>query len=381
MNNSGQTAMDERVISERHDHLRSILGQSDLKILAINPGPTLTYLTGLHFHLSERPVVLLFPQSGTPSLILPELEMLKVNSASFELNSFSYTESLDTWGPAFADGASAVSLAGCRVGIEPRALRVLELRLLERASTGAVFVSGESIVSQLRMQKDAQELDLMTRATVIAERALEATIPSVKVGVTERVIAATLIQNLLAEGSEGELPFQPIVAFGPNSANPHAVPTDYQARPGDLVLFDWGAGYEGYFSDLTRMFSLGDPEPDLRNIVEVVRRSNEAGRDRVRPDIPASEIDDASRDVIERAGFGEYFVHRTGHGLGLEVHEEPYIRGDNARLLKPGMTFTIEPGIYLDGRGGARIEDDMVVTENSGHSLSTIDRSLRILPV
>jgi Xaa-Pro dipeptidase len=184
---------------------------------------------------------------------------------------------------------------------------------------------------------------------------------------------------MLEHGSDGELPFQPIIAFGANSANPHAVPSEYALRQGDLVLFDWGANYRGYFSDLTRMFSLGEPEPDLRHIVSVVERANAAGCAAVAPGIAASEIDETTRGVIAAEGYGEFFTHRTGHGLGLEIHEEPYIRGDNGQQLTPGMTFTVEPGIYLTGRGGARIEDDMIVTATGGESLSTIDRSLGIL--
>ena len=226
------------------------------------------------------------------------------------------------------------------------------------------------------MQKDAAEVALMRTATGIAQRALLATLPAVRPGVSERAIAAELVQHLLREGSEGELPFQPIVAFGPNSANPHAVPSDYALRPGDLVLFDWGASYQGYFSDLTRMFVVGEAEETLADIAAVTQRANAAARDLAAPGVTAGEVDRAARKVIEDAGYGAYFIHRTGHGLGLEVHEEPYIRADNDRVLAPGMTFTIEPGIYLPGRGGVRIEDDMVITADGAESLSDLPRAL-----
>ncbi|MCZ6758454.1 MAG: M24 family metallopeptidase, partial [Bacteroidetes bacterium] len=230
-------------------------------------------------------------------------------------------------------------------------------------------------------QKDENELNLMREATKIAEVALQDTLAHVKENVSEREISGTLIRYMLERGSEGELPFQPIIAFGANSANPHAVPSDYALQRGDLVLFDWGANYRGYFSDLTRMFALGEPEPELRKIVEIVQQSNAAGRQRVAPGRTVGDIDSASRGIIEDAGYGEFFTHRTGHGLGLEVHEAPYVRGDNDQILEPGMTFTIEPGIYLNGRGGARIEDDMVVTQTGGESISTISRDLGILGI
>jgi len=370
---------DSNTIINRHALLREALREENLSILAVNPGPSLTYLTGLHLHLSERPVIFLFPLECTPAIVLPELEAQKVKSASFDIRAFTYTESLESWAPAFTLAAASVNMSGMNVGVEPVSLRVLELRLLENATPDAAFISGEQAVARLRMQKDDSELDLMIRATHIAEEALSKTLSLVREGVTETEIASQLVANMFALGSGGELPFQPIIAFGANSANPHAVPTDYTLKRGDLVLFDWGANYSGYFSDLTRMFSLGEPDSELRNIVDIVHRANTAGRNAAAPDISAGQIDDAARSVISDAGYGEYFIHRTGHGLGLEVHEAPYIRGDNERLLKPGMTFTIEPGIYLNGRGGARIEDDMVITNDGARSLSTIPRELTLL--
>lgn len=373
------SGIDSATLARRHEHLRQTLSEEKLDGIAVNPGPSLNYLTGLHFHISERPVIFFFPVKGTPSLVLPELESQKVHDAAFELVPFTYTEALDTWAGAFEKALISAGLEASKVGIEPRSLRVLELRFLEGASSAAQFPVVEQAVAKLRMQKDDEELELMRKATVIAEKALLDTLPFVCAGVSERTISATLIQHLLKHGSEGELPFQPIIAFGPNSANPHAVPSDYEAKEGDLVLFDWGANYMGYFSDLTRMFALGEPESELRKIVEIVEQSNAAGRAVVSPGIRAGAVDDATRGLITGAGYGEYFSHRTGHGLGLEVHEEPYIRADNDRILEEGMTFTIEPGIYLSGRGGARVEDDMVVTSDGGESLSTISRELRIL--
>ena len=231
------------------------------------------------------------------------------------------------------------------------------------------------------MRKDEQELALMREAVAMAESALADTLPRVKVGVSELEISSILIQRLLAHGSGGELPFQPIIAFGANSANPHAVPSDYAAKEGDLILFDWGANNQGYFSDLTRTFSLGEPGETLRNVHAAVNGANAAGRAQAGPGVTTGSVDDAARRVIQQAGYAEYFTHRTGHGLGLEVHEEPYIRSGNDSILDIGMTFTIEPGIYLPDQGGVRIEDDMVITESGAESLSTYPRELRILPV
>ncbi|MFT5143799.1 MAG: Xaa-Pro dipeptidase [Rhodothermales bacterium] len=366
------------VLAARHSKLRQALQASGVDAMAINAGPTLGYLTGLSFHLSERPVIALFPAEGRPSMVVPELESLKFQEAAFDLHLYTYGEAPDTWQPAFSAAIGPHEAA--LIGVEPRWLRYLELQFLKGAVPRATLTSAESVVASLRMHKDELELDAMRKATIIAQDALKATLPKVVAGTTEREAAAELIQNLLRFGSGGELPFQPIVAFGPNSANPHAVPTDRPLQEGDLALFDWGANYQGYFSDLTRTFTFGDVDPELLKIAGLVEAANAAAREVCTPGIKASDIDGAARAVITEAGYGEFFMHRTGHGLGLEVHEEPYIRDDNAQVMATGMTFTIEPGIYLAGRGGVRIEDDMVITETGVQSLSDMPRSVIPLP-
>jgi Xaa-Pro dipeptidase len=158
------------------------------------------------------------------------------------------------------------------------------------------------------------------------------------------------------------------------------VPGDRALSPGDLLVIDWGAGVDGYASDLTRTFSLGEPDPELASIAEVVLQANTAARDLCAPGIPTGQVDKAARDVIAAAGYAEYFIHRTGHGLGLESHEEPYIRAGDPQILAPGMTFTIEPGIYLPGRGGVRIEDNLLITPTAAETLTTLPRDLAIIP-
>ncbi|MBO6576229.1 MAG: aminopeptidase P family protein [Rhodothermales bacterium] len=367
-----------KAIAGRHERLRAALSAHGLHALAINAGPTLGYLTGLSFHLSERPVIALFTADQKPQMVVPELESLKFEKAAFDLDLHTYSESLDSWQPAFS--AALKGLGSARVGVEPRWLRFLEMGFLNAAAEKADFVSGEEAVAQLRMHKDQVELELMRTATRIAQDALKDTLPKLRAGVTEREAASELIQNLLRHGSEGELPFQPIVAFGPNSANPHAVPTERPLQEGDLALFDWGANHHGYFSDLTRTFTFGEVDPELRKIGQLVHAANSAGRRAAGPGIAAGAIDRATRTVIADAGYGEQFMHRTGHGLGLEVHEEPYIRDDNNQTLRPGMTFTVEPGIYLAGKGGVRIEDDVVITDSGAESLSDMPRAVVPIP-
>ena len=216
-------------------------------------------------------------------------------------------------------------------------------------------------------------------AVKIAQDALEATIPSIKVGITEREIASELVVQLLKHGSDSELPFAPIVSAGPNGANPHASPTDRKLQTGDLLVVDWGAAHAGYISDLTRTFAVKEVDAEYEKIHKIVQDANAAGRAAGKPGVPCAAVDNAARDVIERAGYGVYFTHRTGHGIGMEGHEEPYMRGDNMQLLEPGMAFTVEPGIYLPGRNGVRIEDNVVITEDGADVLSDMPREMRVI--
>jgi Xaa-Pro dipeptidase len=364
------------LLSSRHTKLAQALQESSLDAVAVNPGSTLTYLTGLHFHTSERPVVLLFAPGKTPALVLPELETRKVDSPMFPLQAFPYGENPHEWVKAFAAAAHAVGLPGSRVGVEARAMRVLELHYLEEAASGARFLPAEETFAALRMYKDAAEAEAMRRAADVAQKALISTLPLVQLGLTEKELAGELVIQLLRQGSSPAMPFSPIVSFGPNSANPHASPSARTLAAGDLLLFDWGAAVDDYYSDITRTFAVGEVEPEYAKIAALVQAANEAGRAAAKPGIPCSAVDKATRDVIEKAGYGKYFTHRTGHGLGMEGHEAPYIRSDNDQLLEPGMVFTVEPGIYLPDRAGVRIEDDVMITEDGAESFTDLPREL-----
>jgi len=367
----------------RQQMLRENLEQAQIDALILNPSPSLIYFTGLHFHLSERPIIGIFTTSKPPILVLPELESAKTEKLSFPLQAFTYAENPETWQNVFKDAISTSfnndNISEKSIAIEPRRLRYLELQFIQHAAPDMRIVSGEEIISALRMYKDEREIMYMRKAVEIAQTALDKTLPIIKVGVTERQIANELTRQLLNAGSDPAFPFSPIVSGGPNSANPHATPTDRPLREGDLLVIDWGASYNGYISDITRTFAIGNIDDKLRRIAQIVQKSNEAGRSVIKPGLPACDVDKNSRSIIEEAGYGEYFIHRTGHGIGMEGHEPPYIRDDNRTLLEVGMTFTVEPGIYLPGRGGVRIEDDMLVTQNGGESLTNLPRELKTL--
>jgi Xaa-Pro dipeptidase len=367
------------VTKTRLEKLTASLRTGSLDAVILNPGPTLKYLSGLNFHLMERPVVLFVAPDQDPALVLPELELPKVDLFPFKVQAFPYGENPSAWDDAFRKAAQALGLDGKRIGVEPRQLRLLEFRHVKAGAPEADFPDASDVLAELRLRKDRAEVEAMRRAVKIAQDALEAVIPQIKIGMTERELSSELVMQLLKHGSESEIPFAPIVSAGPNSANPHATPSERKLQAGDLLVVDWGASYGGYISDLTRTFAVGGVDEEYKNIHAIVRESNAAGRAAAKPGVPCANVDKAARAVIEEAGYGKYFTHRTGHGIGMESHEAPYMRGDNMQILEPGMAFTVEPGIYLPNRNGVRIEDNLVITETGAESLSDMPREIRVV--
>jgi Xaa-Pro dipeptidase len=363
----------------RIDHLQQLLVSLDLDALALNASPSLLYLTGMHFHTSERPVLALFTSNQPPVIVLPELEILKLKDLPFEIQPFPYGENPVEWGDVFLKAISSLHLTGMRIGVEPRSMRLLEYTFLQSAAGNSTFPDGSHLVSDLRLHKDEGEVSAIKEAVRVAQSALEATISFIKIGMTEKELSSELTLQLLRQGSEPEMPFFPIVSGGPNSANPHASPTDRKIQTGDLLVVDWGATYNGYISDLTRTFAIGKVDDEYKKIHQIVMDANAAARAAVKPGAPCSAVDFAARQVIEKAGYGQFFTHRTGHGIGMEVHEDPYMRGDNGQVMEPGMTFTIEPGIYLPVKNGVRIEDNVLVTPSGCVTLSDMPRELRVV--
>lgn len=363
----------------RLNKLRAALSAASQDCAVAIAGPNLIYLTGLSFHLSERPSVGFFPAGADPVFVVGQLEESKLRSGlPYPAQIFTYS---DSDGPAGAFARAAQALPGARrLAVEARRMRVMELRLIEAAFGAPSITAGEELFAGLRMCKEAVELEHMRAAVAIAERALLLTLPVLRPGITEREVAGELLVQTLRAGADAELPFAPIIASGPNGALPHASITDRRLQAGDLVTVDWGAAKDGYVADLTRTFALGQISPELERIYTLVQQANAAGLAAGRPGVTCASVDAAARQAISQGGYGQYFVHRVGHGLGLEGHEDPSMHGQNQTVLAPGMTYTIEPGIYVPGLGGARIEDDVVVTESGAESLSSLPRDLQRLP-
>ena len=263
------------------------------------------------------------------------------------------------------------------LAVESEHLSVSDLRALEGV-IGASPRETTGVVEACRMHKDASEIALIDRACTISDEALQAILPRIHAGVTEREVARWLEAQIFALGAD-ELSFETIVAAGPNSAKPHHEPSPRPVEEGEFLLIDFGAAVGGYHADETRTFVIGEPADWQREIHAVVARAQEAGRATARADADLRSVDAAARSVIAEAGYAEFFDHGLGHGVGIEIHEAPFLGPRATGRLPAGSPVTIEPGIYLPGRGGVRIEDTILVAEGPSRSLTTSPRDLVVL--
>lgn len=362
---------------QRIARLRAEMAQRGIDAIAVVPSANLFYLTGVQMHLSERVTLLLITREDA-HLIVPGLEVPRVESrarVALKLHAWSDAE----WVKAgWASLKKSVSLAGQNIALDYYGVRALEWTQLQDAAPGAKFSDASPLFEALRMTKDVVEVAAMQRAARVLETSMEALLEQVRVGKTERELAARWQWLMFEHGADG-IPDAPIVAAGPNSAQPHTTSTEREIQNGDLLILDGWCPVDGYFGDITRTFAIGNVSDELKHIYALVLGANEAGRAAAKSGALCQDVDRAARKVIADAGYGEYFMHRTGHGLGLEVHEAPNMVEGDTRILQPGNTFTVEPGIYLAGKGGVRIEDDVVVTQGDGQSLMTLSRELRVL--
>ena len=364
------------MITDRLQTLRRLMAQHHLDCVTVMPGPNMHYFTDLEFHLSERVILAFFPAQGDPALVVPGFEKFKTMAVTQPLlwHIFDWSDEDGVEG-AFAACCEALELRGKRIGVESLGLRFAEYQLLTAGTPEGEIVPADALITTMRQAKDAAEIERMRAAVDLVEGVLEETVPKIRVGMMEKEVAAELLVGLFRAGSEA-LPFDPLVQTGPTGATPHASSGDRRLAEGDLLIIDMGARVKGYVSDLTRTFAVGAISEKARDIYEVVRQANAAGRAASQPGALCQDVDRAARRVIDEADYGEYFIHRTGHGIGLEGHEPPYLVEGDTLPLQPGMTFTVEPGIYIQGVGGVRIEDNVVITENGAETLTTFSRDL-----
>jgi Xaa-Pro aminopeptidase len=365
-------------MTDRLTRLRELMRAHGLDAVAIVPGANLFYLAGLDFHTKLRLTTALIPLEGEPALVLPQMEAERAAAqARAPLRHYVWGDA-DGPSAAIAQAAADLGLARRSIAVEHTVMRVFELRALETAAPGCTISDATPLLAKLRMAKDAAELVAMGAAVRVIEAALREALAQARVGMTERELAEIWDRGIRAAGSTPSFPAT--VAAGPNGASPHHTNSDRPLQPGDLVVLDGGAYVDGYASDITRTVAVGEISDEARRVYELVLRANEAGRAAANvPSTTGEAIDKAARDVIEAGGYGAQFIHRTGHGLGIDIHEPPFIVAGSRDPLPRGATFTVEPGVYLAGRFGVRIEDDMVITESGAECLTTFPRELLVI--
>jgi Xaa-Pro dipeptidase len=349
------------------------LGEEGFDGLLVAAPANLAYLCGFRPEPHERLIALFVPREGAARLVCPSLEEETAREAVGERVELVVWR--DEEGPAVAL-ARALAGVGGRIGIEKRYLSVSHAELAAAALPGATLAGCDQLLERLRAVKSEAEIDSIRRAARIVDRVVGFVAVAARPGVTEADLAAECAHRLRAEGGES-LAFEPLILAGPRSALPHGRPGAVPLASGDLLIVDLGVSVEGYCADITRTLVV-EAEPDERQqeTFEVVRAAQRAGIEAVRAGSPARAVDAAARQHIADAGYGPAFVHRTGHGLGLEVHEPPYLTATSEERLEPGMVVTVEPGIYVEGWGGIRIEDDVVVRDGTAEVLTSAPVSL-----
>jgi Xaa-Pro dipeptidase len=325
---------------------------------------TMGYLHGVHEHGGERFLTLAVRATGEVHMICPALSESQARRAGVKEVS-SWRDGEDPM-PLFVRLADAWDLRSGILAVDDDMPAQMLLKM-QAALPTALFKPAQPLVSQLMRSKEPGELDLMRQAARIADEAWVEVRPKIQVGQSERQVAAMLYEAMAGRGGE---PTFAIVATGAGSAEPHHLSDDTPLRDGDVVVIDFGCKVGGYNSDITRTVALGDPGDEARRVYDVVLEAHQAGREAARAGVECQAVDRAARRVIEAAGYGEFFVHRTGHGIGMRGHEEPFVVEGNDEALVSGNCFSVEPGIYLPGRFGVRIENIVAATEDGFESLN-----------
>src|SRR6478609_3822509 len=368
------------VLAERLRRLAGLAATSGFDVVLITPGPDLAYFIGHSIGSHERLTCLVVPAAGAPSLLVPTLERPGWSGSPVE----EMEVAIGTW----TDGEDPYSALAELMPPDARVLSVDYHMPAVHALGAQAIVPGSELtlageaIAELRMRKSADEVAALAGAGASIDRVQGRIGEWLRPGRTENEVAADIGAAIVAEGHAR--PDFVIVGSGPNGTSPHHEASDRVIQAGDVVVVDIGGPMpSGYFSDCTRTYLAGQPDgglPDrVREVHDLVRRAQEAGVAAVRPGVTAESIDAASRSVIEQAGFGDFFITRTGHGIGLEVHEHPYLVAGNDTLLEPGMAFSVEPGIYLPGAFGVRIEDIVVVGDDGPRLMNTAPTELTIV--
>ncbi|MDZ5712463.1 M24 family metallopeptidase [Jeotgalibacillus haloalkalitolerans] len=353
------------------EKIQAYLKDEQIDCAFLTSTENVTYTTGFRSDPHERWLAVYIPADGDAILICPGMEVEDARGAGWEGSIIGYS---DTESPLELLKAGVSGFK--RVAIEKNHLTVERLELFHQVFGECQVHAAEHMMNDMRVIKSDEEVTLLKKAAELADFAIETACSELEEGRTELEVLAKVEYELKKKGIT-EMSFSTMVLTGENASSPHGTPGDTRIKKGDLVLFDLGVVYKGYCSDITRTVAFGEISDQQQEIYKTVLKAEMTALEMVKPGVKSSDLDLAARKVIEDAGYGDYFPHRLGHGLGLNVHEYPSITSESDIVLKKGMTFTIEPGIYLPGVAGVRIEDDVLVTENGYETLTKFPKTLQ----
>ncbi|PKR79282.1 peptidase M24 family protein [Halalkalibacillus sediminis] len=351
-------------MEKRIKKVRESMKERDVDAVFLTSKANVFYYSNLYAEAHERLIACYIDQNGNQMLIVPALEKEDVKNAGWQGDTLTYFDHEDPW-DIFAKYLHDQNANVKTMAVEKGQLNVERFERLVGLLPDAQFADGQEMLNQIRVQKDEQELKILKEAASFADYGVETAVKHIAPGKTELEIVAEVEYALKKKGIR-HMSFSTLVLTGEKTASPHGNPSTTKIQSGDFVLMDLGVVHKGYCSDITRTVAVGEVSDEQKKIYETVLEAELAGLDACKIGEPLGSIDQAARNVITEAGYGEYFTHRIGHGLGIDVHEYPSMASNNQLPLRKGMTFTIEPGIYLPGVGGVRIEDDVYMSEEDG---------------
>jgi len=360
-------------LASRKERLIALMKEKKVKALVMSPSMNMLYITGFNTFPGERLLVSVLDVSGEVVFVIPKMYEQEVREKGVFDRIITWDDSQDP-GKILKTLSEEKGYADRTIAVEDT-MWFIAFDKIYQTFKDARFIKASGIVGELRKYKTADEADKMRKSSELADKALSRTIPLIRPGMKETEVRDILEAELKLQGLS-EPSFETIIGSGPNSALPHYTAGERILQPGDSIVIDFGGIYQGYCSDMTRTIVLGKATQEYREVYETVKEGQRKAVEAVKPGMKASDIDAAARNYIAEKGYGDYFIHRTGHGIGLEVHEEPYISNMSDTILQPGMVFSIEPGVYLPGKFGVRIEDLVMVTETGAEVLNKYTKEL-----
>jgi len=357
--------------------LQNYLQEQSIDAAFITNPDNVFYVSGFKSNPHERLLGVMVFQQAEPFLICPQMEIPDAKSAGWSGEIVGHVDTENAMEVLHRTASGRGVVLG-KLAIEKSHMTVDRYDALIDLFGNLEFVQLDDKINALRVVKDEAELQILREAAALADYAIEVGTKAIKEGVTEIEIM-TEIELALKKRGVTHMSFDTTVLSGPKAASPHGKTGDRKIQKGDLVLFDLGVVHKGYCSDITRTVAFGEPNEEQKAVYDVVLQAELAAVNAVKPGITAAELDQTARRVIEDAGYGEFFTHRLGHGLGISVHEFPSLHGSNSMEMETGMVFTIEPGVYVPGKVGVRIEDDVAVTADGVEVLTKFPKELQIL--